>query len=104
MRADVRHFQPCYPSRCHQFIFSRCRDHERRKIQDTTFHLLPTLSSFRPTTSNVMANFAGDRLVLMGTAMVAIGTAGFYYIPGMIAEDAEGSRLVNSLYVSEVLE
>ena len=51
-----------------------------------------------------MENFAGDRLVLMGTAMVAIGTAGFYYIPGMIAEDAEGSRLVNSLYVSEVLE
>ena len=47
-----------------------------------------------------MAEFAGGRLFLLGSSLLAIGTAGFYYLPGMIEADAVGSRLVNSIYVS----
>jgi len=47
-----------------------------------------------------MAEFAGERLFLLGSSLLAIGTAGFYYLPGMIEADAGGGRLVNSFYVS----
>ena len=47
-----------------------------------------------------MAEFAGGRLFLLGSSLLAIGTAGFFYLPGMIEADAGGSRLVNSIYVS----
>jgi len=46
-----------------------------------------------------MLAFAGERLFLLGSALLAIGTAGFYNIPGMISADAEGSLLINSIYV-----
>ena len=49
-----------------------------------------------------MAEFAGGRLFLLGSSLIAIGTAGFYYLPGMIEADAAGSRLINSIYVSDV--
>ena len=48
-----------------------------------------------------MAEFAGGRLFLLGSSLLAIGTAGFFYLPGMIEADAGGSRLVNSIYVSD---
>jgi len=49
-----------------------------------------------------MAEFAGGRLFLLGSCLIAIGTAGFYYLPGMIEADAAGSRLINSIYVSDI--
>jgi hypothetical protein len=49
-----------------------------------------------------MAEFAGGRLFLLGSSLIAIGTAGFYYLPGMIEADAAGSRLINSIYVSDI--
>ena len=48
-----------------------------------------------------MATFSGERLFLLGASLIAIGTAGFYSIPGMISEDAEGNLFVNSVYVSD---
>ena len=50
-----------------------------------------------------MAEFAGGRLFLLGSSLLAIGAAGFYYLPGMIEPDAGGSRLINSFYVSVAL-
>ena len=38
------------------------------------------------------------RVSLLGVALVALGTLGFHEIPGMIAENAEGTRLVNAFY------
>ena len=53
------------------------------------------------TLASNMAEFAGGRLFLLGSSLLAIGTAGFFYLPGMIEADAGGSRLVNSIYVSD---
>ena len=42
------------------------------------------------------------RVVLLGGIILATGALGFYNLPGMIADDAEGSRLVNSIYCSAI--
>ena len=39
-----------------------------------------------------------DRLVALGVTLLTVGTAGFYYLPGLIKDDAKGSRLVNAFY------
>lgn len=38
------------------------------------------------------------RVNLLGIALVVLGAIGFHEIPGMIADDAEGTRLVNAVY------
>jgi len=38
------------------------------------------------------------RVVMLGTFLLLIAMIGFYFIPGMIVEEAGGSRLVNSFY------
>lgn len=40
------------------------------------------------------------RVLLLGVMLVATGALGFYNLPGMIKIDADGSRLVNSIYCS----
>lgn len=42
------------------------------------------------------------RVALIGSMLVAMGTCGFYYLPGMLVEDAKGSRIVNSIYCSTI--
>mmetsp|Transcript_39479 Transcript_39479/g.58002 ORF Transcript_39479/g.58002 Transcript_39479/m.58002 type:complete len:195 (+) Transcript_39479:168-752(+) len=46
------------------------------------------------------APFNANRLIFLGSGLILLGALGFYNIPGMIADDAEGSRLVNSIYCS----
>lgn len=43
---------------------------------------------------------SSTRVVLLGCLLVAVGAVGFHQIPGMIAEGAEGSKLVNAFYCS----
>jgi hypothetical protein len=38
------------------------------------------------------------RLFAMGGLLLAVGTTGFFYLPGMMKEDAKGSRVVNAFY------
>jgi hypothetical protein len=45
---------------------------------------------------------SSSRVVLVGMGLVGIGMAGFYYIPGLMAEDEKGDRLVNAFYCSAI--
>jgi len=47
-----------------------------------------------------MGKLSNERVTMLALCIVAIGAAGFYHLPGMIVEDAQGSRLVNSIYCS----
>ena len=47
---------------------------------------------------NKAGRLSSRRVVLLGIALIAIATLGFYTIPGMIDDKAAGSRLVNSIY------
>jgi len=38
------------------------------------------------------------RLITLAAVLITIGTGGFYLLPGMIKEGAEGLRLVNAYY------
>ena len=38
------------------------------------------------------------RVTVLGIVLLSIGTIGFYHLPGMISNDAKGSRLVNAIY------
>lgn len=40
------------------------------------------------------------RVMMLGMLLLAIGASGFYLLPGMISDDASGSRIVNSFYCS----
>ena len=40
------------------------------------------------------------RVIGLGSLLVALGTAGFLMIPGLIAVDAKGDKLVNAFYCS----
>jgi hypothetical protein len=42
------------------------------------------------------------RVIALGSGLLAIGTLGFYSIPGMIADSAEGSRVVNAFYCAAI--
>lgn len=41
-----------------------------------------------------------SRVLLLGGTLMSIGTAAFYFMPGMIDEDATGHPLVNAFYCS----
>lgn len=43
---------------------------------------------------------SSTRVILLGIGLVTAGAIGFHEIPGMIAENAEGSKLVNAFYCS----
>lgn len=40
------------------------------------------------------------RTTILGIVLLTVGALGFYYLPGMISDDADGSRIVNSFYCS----
>jgi len=42
------------------------------------------------------------RVAFLGAMLLAMGASGFYHLPGMIKDDAEGSRIVNSIYCSVI--
>lgn len=42
------------------------------------------------------------RVVILGLLLLIIGAVGFYYLPGMIASNAKGSKVVNSIYCSVI--
>jgi hypothetical protein len=42
------------------------------------------------------------KVVVLGTILLVIGAIGFYNLPGMIATDAKGTKLVNSIYCSAI--
>jgi sterol desaturase/sphingolipid hydroxylase (fatty acid hydroxylase superfamily) len=41
-------------------------------------------------------------VVMLGVLLLIIGAVGFYYLPGMIAINAKGSKVVNSIYCSVI--
>lgn len=45
-------------------------------------------------------NLSSIKVSLLGIALLAVTTVGFYNIPGMMDEKASGSRLVNALFCS----
>ena len=62
-------------------------------------------NNYKYRANNVNIKMAGGKLsstrvTLLGLFLVALGAVGFHEIPGMIAEGAEGSKLVNSFYCS----
>jgi hypothetical protein len=42
------------------------------------------------------------RVIFLGATILFLGTIGFYFIPGMIAEDAEGTPIVNAFYCASI--
>ena len=42
------------------------------------------------------------RVYVLGLLLVGLGAVGFHEIPGMIAEDAEGTKMVNAIYCSVI--
>lgn len=48
------------------------------------------------------ATISSVRVVLLGILLLVIGAMGFYYLPGMVATNAKGSKLVNSIYCSVI--
>ena len=47
-----------------------------------------------------MSKLSTPRVAAMAIGIVTAGALGFYYLPGMISEDATGSRVVNAIYCS----
>jgi hypothetical protein len=54
------------------------------------------------TTENDDTVVSSVRVVILGVLLLVIGALGFYYLPGMIAIDAKGSKVVNSVYCSVI--
>ena len=50
--------------------------------------------------ANPESKLSPDRVFLLGAALIACGMIGFYFIPGLIVEDAGGSKLNNAFYCS----
>ena len=62
---------------------------------------LTKLPSYQARQSNMAeAELSPYRLLAVGSVLLAIGTAGFYSIDGMIVDDAGGHHLINSFYCS----
>ena len=45
---------------------------------------------------------SSSRVILVGMGLVGAGMLGFYYIPGLLDQDAKGDRLVNAFYCSAI--
>ena len=41
-----------------------------------------------------------DKVVILGCLLLGIGMVGFYFLDGMITNDAGGSHLINAFYCS----
>lgn len=51
---------------------------------------------------DVSTKLSPDRVVFLGLSLIMFGMAGFYFLPGMIVDDAGGSKLNNSFYCSVI--
>ena len=60
------------------------------------------LNTESSTSENDNTVLSSVRVVILGVLLLTIGTIGFYYLPGMIAIDAKGSKFVNSFYCSVI--
>ena len=49
-----------------------------------------------------MADLSPYRLMAVESMLLAMGTIGFHYIEGMIADDAGGSPWINAFYCSAI--
>lgn len=51
-----------------------------------------------------MEQLSTARVLLVGAALLAMGTIGFYYIPGMIKKDVDfpGNHLINAFYCAAI--
>jgi hypothetical protein len=47
-------------------------------------------------------SLSSERVMMLGAGLLAVGTLGFYFIPGMIVDGAPGTRLVNAVYCSAI--
>jgi hypothetical protein len=47
---------------------------------------------------NSKTEVSEQRLVALAVMLLTIGMAGFYFLPGMLQEGVEGSRVVNAFY------
>jgi hypothetical protein len=45
---------------------------------------------------------APERVLLLGLSLLTVGTVGFYKIPGLLSDQAPGSRWVNAFYCAAV--
>ena len=53
-------------------------------------------------TALIMADLSPYRLMAVASMLLAMGTIGFHYIEGMIADDAGGSPWINAFYCSAI--
>jgi hypothetical protein len=58
----------------------------------------PAGSKQKPPTPLEPPTLSPDRVIVLGTGLILLGMAGFYMIPGLIKEDAEGSRIIGAFY------
>ena len=51
-----------------------------------------------------MENLSTARVLLVGAALLTVGTLGFYYIPGLIQKDMDspGNHLINAFYCASI--
>ena len=59
--------------------------------------LLRTMDDLLPPEPG-MDHLSTVRVLLVGVTLLAVGTAGFYYLPGMMDKNDAGNPLVNSFY------
>lgn len=50
--------------------------------------------------SSPLGRVSPPRVALLGALLLGTGAWGFYHLPGLISDDAQGSRIVNSIYCS----
>lgn len=49
-----------------------------------------------------MSVVSTSRVALLGLILILVGMVGFYSIPGLINQDASGSKVINAFYCSVI--
>ena len=42
------------------------------------------------------------RVIVVGMGLVGVGMLGFYHIPGLMADDVKGDRVINAFYCAAI--
>ena len=77
-------------------------------IGEGTFRLVAVLfGSFQRThtrlsTAESASAVSPQRVTILGVSLIVFSALGFYVLPGMIAEDADGSPIVNAIYCAVI--
>jgi hypothetical protein len=58
--------------------------------------------SSKPASNLDETKLSPDRVFLLGAGLIGFGMLGFYSLPGMIVDDAGGSKLINAFYCSVI--